>query len=122
MSLTITKRSNPHPEADRVVQALRSGAETATCTGYGRSHHRRDGGVAGVDHILHNIDVLVRMELPEVQCIHFHRPDGERLWIWSIAEWSGVAFFTRDAVPGHAYFPDGTRGGDAVWVQDADGV
>lgn len=125
IQLTVTRSSNPDAEAERIIQALRSG-ETVVCTGSGRSHHRRlRHGVDGVDRILYQIDVLVTAELPSVKPAgHAHGRNGLRVWTWSPPgeESAGFAFFTPDVIPGHAYFPDGTPGGDAVWVQDADGA
>jgi len=110
-TLKITKRSHPHDAAGRIVRALSSGDETAVCTGYGRRHHLPNDGAGGVDSVLQKINVLVRAELPEVRSNYFRRPNGERVWIWSFG----------DAVPGHAYFPQGELGGDAYWVPDGSG-
>lgn len=125
MSLTITKSSNPDAEAERIIQALRSG-ETVVCTGSGRSHHRRlphsrsagDNSVVGVDRVLHEIDALVKAALPAARNVPLHWPRGERLWAWSLNELTNISR-TVGTVPGHAYFPKGTIGGAAEWVPDS---
>lgn len=99
--------------ARHLVGALSKG-KTASCIGYRRSHHRLDDSI---DRTLNAIDLAVTAALPAVQCSRYQRPDGERVWVWSLGEPKGVAFFPRqDPEVGIAYFPQGELGGDAYWV------
>jgi hypothetical protein len=113
----VTKRSKARPVAARVIGAVAKG-ETASCIGYhSPNHHPLDERVSVVDHVLHEIDVLVKAELPAAQCNRYERPDGERVWVWSLGEPEGVAFWPRQKPEeGVAYFPQGELGGDAYWV------
>jgi hypothetical protein len=90
MQFWVRRGSDAHDEAGRVIEALRRD-ETVSCIGYRGSHNRLDHRV---DRVLRDIEVLVRAELPAVQCNPYQR-GRERVWVWSLGEPEAVAFWPR---------------------------
>jgi len=84
LPLRISRRTKPSAAALRLIDALAKG-ETAAVTAYGR----------GIDPLLHEIDSLVRAQVPTVSSGHLHRPDGERLWLWWLGEPQAVGYYPR---------------------------
>jgi hypothetical protein len=87
----VRRGDDPRAHAGSLIEALRKG-ETVWCTAYRRRHHRLDDRV---DRILHAIHALVAAEVPAVQCGRLHYRGGERVWVWSLGEPTGVAYFPR---------------------------
>jgi hypothetical protein len=104
--------------AGGIIEALRKG-ETVAGTAYADDYRRLNGGV---DRVLDAIDALVRAELPAVQCAHLRWARGERLWVWSLGEPEGVAYFPQqEPETGVGMFPRQELGSRVVQWQATTG-
>jgi hypothetical protein len=109
--LRIKRGTEPRKPARRLIDALSKG-ETGACVAYRRSHNRSHDRV---DAVLAAIDDLVRADFPDVECAPLHYGDEERLWVWSLGEPEGFAFWPRQKPEeGVALFPKHEPGSQEV--------
>jgi hypothetical protein len=98
----VRRFDDPRAHAEGIIDAVAKG-ETVLRTAYASANRRPWPGrhrkglrrLDGVDPVLHAIHALVSAELPAVQCSRLHYRGGERVWVWSLAEPQGVAFWPR---------------------------